>query len=108
MGSVKDLKIGREPNEREMGVGIFEFSNRYSVFDWGKMPDEIPNKGAALCLMAAWNFEQAESIGVKTHYLGMANPLGGGIIRTGDLHAPSDRMFVKIARVIRPSYKNGE
>ena len=108
MGSVKDIDVIREPNERELGVGMFEFSNRYSVFDWGEMPDEIPNKGAALCLMAAWNFEQAEAIGVKTHYICMTNPLGGGLIYTKTLHAPSDKMLVKLARVIKPPYGDGK
>ncbi len=30
---------------------LFEFSNRYSIFDWGEMPDEITGKGEALNLM---------------------------------------------------------
>ena len=35
MGSVKNLSIIEEPTESKAGVGIFEFSDRYSVFDWG-------------------------------------------------------------------------
>jgi len=31
---------------------IFEFSDRYSIFDWGQMPDSLDNKGAALAWMA--------------------------------------------------------
>ena len=34
----------------------FEFSDDYSVFDWGKMPDTIPNKGRALALIGAYFF----------------------------------------------------
>lgn len=108
MGSVKDLIIGIEPNEKELGIGVFNFSNRYSVFDWGKMPDDIPNKGAALCMMAAWNFEQAERAGIGTHYLGLANPLGGGITTINGVRAPADRMIVKLARAIKPPYENGK
>jgi phosphoribosylaminoimidazole-succinocarboxamide synthase len=30
---------------------IFEFSNRYSIFDWGEMPDSLEGKGEALAVM---------------------------------------------------------
>lgn len=36
----------------------FEFSDDYSVFDWGKMPDTIANKGLALTLIGAFFFEK--------------------------------------------------
>ncbi len=29
----------------------FEFSDAYSVFDWGRMPDSIPGKGIALAAL---------------------------------------------------------
>jgi phosphoribosylaminoimidazole-succinocarboxamide synthase len=36
----------------------FEFSDDYSVFDWGKMPDTIENKGRALTVLGAYFFER--------------------------------------------------
>jgi len=45
MGSVKDLVILKEPSLDEEGVGEFVFSDRYSVFDWGRMPDLLQDKG---------------------------------------------------------------
>lgn len=30
---------------------VFDFSDRYSIFDWGEMPDLLPGKGEALALM---------------------------------------------------------
>jgi phosphoribosylaminoimidazole-succinocarboxamide synthase len=36
----------------------FDFTDDYSVFDWGKMPDTIENKGRALTLMGAFFFEE--------------------------------------------------
>ncbi|MFZ8802535.1 MAG: phosphoribosylaminoimidazolesuccinocarboxamide synthase, partial [Candidatus Calescibacterium sp.] len=45
MGSVKDLVIIENPQGEKSGVGKFIFSDRFSVFDWGSMPDTIPNKG---------------------------------------------------------------
>ena len=47
MGSVKDLIVIEEPTEKP-GTGRFVFSDRYSVFDYGEMPDKIENKGRSL------------------------------------------------------------
>lgn len=69
MGSVKDLEIIEEPTKDEEGVGIFEFSDRYSVFDYGEMPDKIEGKGKALCLMGAYNFKKLEKEGIKSHFI---------------------------------------
>ena len=68
MGSVKDLIVQKPATESEPGVGIFEFTDDYSVFDYGKMPDVIPKKGEALCRMAAYNFEELDKIGIKSHF----------------------------------------
>lgn len=68
MGSVKDLIIKKKPSEKELGVGIFKFTDDYSVFDYGKMPDRIPGKGEALCRMAAYNFKELGKIGIKSHF----------------------------------------
>lgn len=58
-GSVKDVYtniVDRQGN----AAAVFAFSDAYSVFDWGKMPDLLAHKGAALTLMAADIFERAE------------------------------------------------
>src|SRR5690606_331179 len=34
---------------------VFEFSDRYSIFDWGEMPDHLEGKGEALAFMG-WFF----------------------------------------------------
>lgn len=36
---------------------IFQFSDRYSVFDWGEMPDGLPGKGRSLAHMADFFFQ---------------------------------------------------
>ena len=36
----------------------FEFTDDYSVFDWGKMPNTIAHKGRALALMGAYFFDR--------------------------------------------------
>src|SRR3989344_6037782 len=105
MGSVKDLTVIEEPTETKLGRGIFDFSDRYSVFDWGEMPDHIPYKGATLCMMAAWNFERLEELGIPTHYIGVLN--NGYVVKTTQLDKPSNRMAIKLSRVIKPSFIDG-
>ncbi|NEU55720.1 phosphoribosylaminoimidazolesuccinocarboxamide synthase [Halorussus sp. MSC15.2] len=73
MTSVKEFRVEREPTANTLGRGAFVFTDDYSVFDWGKMPDEIPDKGASLCSMGAFNFELLEDEGVPTHYRGVVS-----------------------------------
>ena len=52
-GSVKGVRgvEGRDPY-------VFEFSDRYSIFDWGEMPDSLAGKGEALAVMGDLFFHQ--------------------------------------------------
>jgi phosphoribosylaminoimidazole-succinocarboxamide synthase len=106
MGSVKDLKTLKMAQENEMGIGRFNFSDRYSVFDWGEMPDHITNKGAALCLMGAYCFERAEEMGIKTHYRGLVSK-DETIVRINDLEEPTNVMEVNLVRIIYPKFESG-
>lgn len=45
-GSVKNVR-----GEVSAENLVFEFSDRYSVFDWGEMPDQLHEKGKTLALM---------------------------------------------------------
>lgn len=101
MGSVKDLFVLSSPMDEEPGRGKFVFSDRYSVFDWGEMPDTIPYKGASLCLVGAHFFEKLEKAGIRTHYLGLEE--GGEVKRISELREPVSIMHVKLVRVILPS-----
>src|SRR3989344_1667805 len=100
MGSVKDLVVERKPGEIMMGRGEFDFSDRYSVFDWGEMPDHITSKGAALCTMSAYFFEKLASVGMKTHYGGVEG--GGRYGPLGDAQKPPTKMRVSLVRVLKP------
>jgi phosphoribosylaminoimidazole-succinocarboxamide synthase len=71
MTSVKEFRVDEPATADGLGRGAFVFTDDYSVFDWGKMPDEIPDKGASLCTMGAFNFELLEDEGVPTHYDGV-------------------------------------
>ena len=101
MGSVKDLEVIKQATREAMGIGRFHFSDRFSVFDWGEMPDHIEGKGAALCVMGAYCFEQLEEIGVKTHYRGLVDA-NDKAVKVSELKQPSSVMEVSIVNVYKP------
>jgi phosphoribosylaminoimidazole-succinocarboxamide synthase len=101
LGSVKDLEVIQKPTRDAMGVGRFHFSDRYSVFDWGEMPDHIDGKGKALCLMGAYCFERLEEKGIKTHYNGLVDA-DGKVVRFKELKHPSSTMEVSLVNVYKP------
>jgi phosphoribosylaminoimidazole-succinocarboxamide synthase len=101
MGSVKDLQIMQKPTKEKMGIGKFQFSDRFSVFDWGEMPDHIDKKGEALCLMGAYCFERLEEKSVRTHYRGLVDE-NGKTVTFNNLKQPSSVMEVTLVSVYRP------
>jgi phosphoribosylaminoimidazole-succinocarboxamide synthase len=101
MGSVKDLEVVKKPTRDAMGVGRFHFSDRYSVFDWGEMPDHIEGKGAALCLMGAYCFERLEEKDVKTHYKGLVAQ-DGKLASFEELEQPINIMEFNLVNVFKP------
>ncbi|AEA47538.1 phosphoribosylaminoimidazolesuccinocarboxamide synthase [Archaeoglobus veneficus] len=105
MGSVKDLQVLKEPERDNLGLGRFIFSDRYSVFDYGEMPDKINGKGASLCLISAYFFERLEKENVANHYVGIVE--GDKAKRLEELESPSNIMEVQLVRVIKPLKVNG-
>lgn len=102
MGSVKDLEVVNKPTRDVMGVGRFHFSDRYSVFDWGGMPDRIEGKGAALCLMGAYCFERLEDREeINTHYRGLVTQ-EGELVSFEGLKQPTNIMEFDLVNVLKP------
>jgi len=101
MGSVKDLTVLESPSREHPGRGRFAFSDRYSVFDWGEMPDHIPQKGEALCIAAAYFFEKLEKIGIPTHYLGLVEEEQAKYL--SQVNIPVNIMETKLYRVLKPN-----
>jgi len=112
-GSVKDIY----QNGTDL---VFKYSDRYSIFDWGKMPDEIPQKGRALASMA-WMF--FDFLGKKETWSEWKLPAGLQSATFQKLHKklsekglPSHFIFfnpdqenslsVKQVQVLRPPFKN--
>ncbi len=106
MGSVKDLIVTEEPKTDRLGKGRFVFSDRYSVFDYGVMPDEIEGKGASLCMISAYFFERIEDMGIKTHYVGLVE--NGRVKRLDEIEVPTNVMEIKLVRVLKPERGNGD
>ncbi len=106
MGSVKDLEVLIEPTPEKTGIGRFHFSDRYSVFDWGEMPDHIPLKGAAITIMSAYFFEKLEKEGIKTHYRGVVEK--GQVKRLSQVEGLPSVMEIDLVRVLHPVEHGGE
>ncbi len=116
IGSVKDIY---EDSENSL---IFKFSDRYSVFDWGEMPDHISRKGESLAYLGSIFFEYlalAEnwkdwkpkniSLGTKEEEI-LARIKKVGIGNHFIENIPEDpRAFrVKKINIERPGYKDGQ
>ncbi|WP_255170451.1 phosphoribosylaminoimidazolesuccinocarboxamide synthase [Natrononativus amylolyticus] len=97
MTSVKEFRIEEEATADALGRGSFVFTDDYSVFDWGKMPDQIPDKGASLCTMGAFNFELLEAAGIPTHYRGIVE--NGETLALGEASRPPWEMAIDLTQV---------
>ncbi len=104
MGSVKNLSVIEEPTEGKSGIGLFEFSDRYSVFDWGEMPDHIPHKGSSLAIITSHFFEILRKRAIPNHYLGVVSD--GQAFDFSKVDKPFNTIKVKLVRVIKPEIKN--
>lgn len=77
---------------------VFEFTNRYSIFDWGEMPDLLEKKGESLAMTGALFFELLTKKGIQHHFLGLVDE------NFNDLPAgqTSNFMKVKAVEIIHP------
>ena len=98
---MKDIIVLEAPRREKAGRGRFLFTDRYSVFDWGEMPDRIDGKGASLCITSAFFFEKLHEIGIETHYLGVVED--GKVKELSELKKPQACMEIKLLRVLKPA-----
>lgn len=106
MGSVKDLKILKIATINSPGRARFIFSDRYSIFDWGEMPDHIHYKGAAITLLGAYFFEKLEKMDIPTHYVGLVED--DTVKKLSEIKKPTNMMEIKLLRVIKPELKGNQ
>jgi len=114
MGSVKDLTVSEQATADLEGIGVFRFTDDYSVFDYGKMPNTIPNKGEALCRMATYNFKELQKLGIKSHFrkLISGNEMEVDLVRVlfpqkGELKPGMGNYLVPLEIIFRNSLPEG-
>lgn len=81
-GSVKKIRTVKTTTAARPGVYLFEYTDDYSVFDYGKMPDRLRGKGAAMAVLSAWLFERLEDAG---NWRSLAKSDVWDVIRDADL-----------------------
>lgn len=81
-------------------IGL-RFTNRWSAFDVGEHPQQIPGKAEALCACAVKSFELAEKIGIPTHFIEQLDEV---TIRVLELQVITDRpLTTKDTRHVVPA-----
>ncbi len=104
--STKNLEVIEPPTATREGVGVFEYTDNFTVFHYGRMPDLIPGKGEAACRMAVFNFAMLEAAGVPTHFRRFIAPnrIEFGLARVPDpaagAPAPGARNYLVPVQVI--------
>lgn len=105
-GSTKDVY-------REGDHYIFHFSDRYSVFDWGEMPDHLNGKGAALAEFTKRVYEYLEKKGVPTHRLNLDSKRDEmkvrpfKVIRDRQLRRDEENVFIPLEVIFRLGASKG-
>ena len=90
-GSVKNLFACQENI-------LFEFSDRYSLFDWGEMPDQLEKKGEALAMMGALFFTEVSKYKIPHHFLSLSDKTGQSLD-----WVPTSYLKVKKIPVTKPT-----
>ncbi|MEF8973960.1 MAG: phosphoribosylaminoimidazolesuccinocarboxamide synthase [Haloarcula sp.] len=110
MTSVKEFRVDEPATAEGLGRGAFVFTDDYSVFDWGKMPDQIPDKGASLCTMGAYNFQLLEENHVPTHYEGVRLSDSDDVVDLGEAlsaGAAPEEMVIELTQVPDLPFEDG-
>lgn len=128
-GSVKDIFQVGESNRGGEKL-YFSFSDRYSIFDWGVMPDSIEEKGKSLLAQSYFFFQflgdknnwenwgpkgnlnsaatnlwhEFKAMGVPHHMKGLANQNGN---QTTDWNE-AEYLVVNQVDVHKPEFKDGD
>lgn len=105
-GSTKDVYQDKENY-------IFRFSNRYSVFDWGEMPDLLTGKGEALATFTKTIYKKFSDIGIRHHLIEqecarneiVVRPFE--VVRDGSSLAEKENYFIPLEVIFRMGYAKG-
>lgn len=92
---------------------LFKFSDRYSVFDWGEMPDHLEGKGQALARFTKLIYKEIESRGIRHHLINrdcrdneiVVKPFK--VIRDESSLANLTNVFIPLEVIFRMGYAKG-
>ncbi|MFH1157717.1 MAG: phosphoribosylaminoimidazolesuccinocarboxamide synthase [Pseudomonadota bacterium] len=123
-GSVKNVR-----GTANKSPYIFEYSDRYSIFDWGEMPDLLGGKGKSLAFMGWFFFDflgnprnwrnwkapaafegtpllsRLREQGVLHHSIGLVSDSLSPLPLTGEVLSPTRCLAVRHVRVLHPEGK---
>lgn len=106
MTSLTEVRVEEPPTRESPGRGTLVFTDSYSLFGWGEMPDTIPKKGASRCAMGAYTFERLEEAGVPTHYRGVVQ--GDAVVDLEAAETPPKEMAIDLTRVPNLPHADGD
>jgi phosphoribosylaminoimidazole-succinocarboxamide synthase len=92
---------------------LFKFSDRYSVFDWGEMPDHLEGKGKALSQFTRRLYQYLETKGITHHLVNIdcgcdelvVTPFK--VFRDGTSLKGLTNVFIPLEVIFRLGYANG-
>lgn len=94
-GSVKDIfEYGNDL--------LFKYSDRYSIFDYGEMPDSIPKKGEALGLIAYLFFKKLDQINVPHHFLNLRKRKKDIVVQKFEIKSEDEYQNQKVINSLVP------
>ncbi len=114
MPSAKLVHKGSTKDVFQLGDNyLFQFSDRYSVFDWGEMPDHLEGKGKALALFTKRIYEVLGQRGIPHHLQSV--PCGENeivvrpykVIRDQKIAPREDNMFIPLEVIFRMGVAKG-
>ena len=90
---------------------LFRFSDRYSVFDWGEMPDHLEGKGSALAKFTDILYAVLSKNGIKHHLLNAQDneievtPFS--VVRDGSSISGKENVFIPLEVIFRMGFAKG-
>ncbi len=75
----------------------FHFTDDYSVFDWGKMPDTIAKKGLSLALLGAYFFHRLADKGIHSHFKRLTSK-SGDTLSLRDAARSTEQVYMEVLR----------
>ncbi len=92
---------------------LFKFSDRYSVFDWGEMPDHLEGKGAALAEFTKILYADLAKNGIKHHLVNSDTKKNEievtpfTVVRDGSSITKKENVFIPLEVIFRMGFAKG-